>query len=221
MVTILALILWIAIGVVISKIIGVYTTSSVNRYGGSFLATALIFGSAAGTHSYYMKHKKEQEAYLAGFGNLEDYEAARSKGFETKSALDAYESEKKKTVREARLEKQAEEKEKFKQKRAEEKANCQKSPACWADKHLLDAGFACVNRIEKSSNYAFEWKEERLGNKFTLFKLKNDGNIITYIGDEIKFQNKFGAWQNYIYSCDFDITKKTVVDLRLDPGHLP
>ena len=60
MVSFLALILWIAIGIVVSKILGFYTKSTINRYGGSFLATVLLFGFAAGTHSYYKEHKKEQ-----------------------------------------------------------------------------------------------------------------------------------------------------------------
>lgn len=105
MVSFLALILWIAIGIVVSKILGFYTKSTINRYGGSFLATVLLFGFAAGTHSYYIEHKKEQEAYLAGFRSLEDYEVAKSKGIETKSAFDAYEAEKKRKEKEAKLEK--------------------------------------------------------------------------------------------------------------------
>ena len=105
MVGFLALILWIAIGIVISKILGFYTKSRINKYGGSFLATALLFGFSAGGHSYFLKFKEEQEAFLAGFSTLEDYEVAKSKGFETKSAFDAYEAEKKRKEKEAKLEK--------------------------------------------------------------------------------------------------------------------
>lgn len=99
MVTFLSFIVWIAIGIVIAKILGVFTDSAVNRYGGSFLATVVLFGFAAGTHSYYTNYNKRQEAFLAGFSNLEEYEVAKSKGFETKSAFDVYMTEEKQAAR--------------------------------------------------------------------------------------------------------------------------
>ena len=209
MVSFLALILWIAIGIVVSKILGFYTKSTINRYGGSFLATVLLFGFAAGTHSYYIEHKKEQEAYLAGFRSLEDYEVAKSKGIETKSAFDAYEAEKKRKEKEAKLEE-----------KARDEGICKKDPACWGERNWLPATFACDELIEKASSFAFEWTDGVMGVKFAKYKMKNN-EVVTYVGDKIKLKNIFGAWQNHIYECDYDTANKAVLDVRLRPGHLP
>ena len=216
MIGFLAFILWIAIGVVISKILGFYTKSTINRYGGPFLATVLLFGFAAGAHSYFMNYKKGQQAHLAGFSDIKDYEVAKSRGFETKSAMDAYETDKKGKEREARLQKQAKDKEKYKQKRVADEENCKKNTACWADKKWLAATFACDDLIEKKSNFAFEWTVGLLGVKFVSHKARANG-VITYVGDKIKFQNNFGAWQNYIYECDFATEKETVLSVRVRP----
>lgn len=209
MVALLSFVVWIAIGVVIAKILGVFTDSAVNRFGGSFLATVVLFGFAAGTHSYYMNYNNKQEAFLAGFSNLEEYEVAKSKGFETKSAFDVYKTEKKSKEREVKL-----------AKKAEDEEICKKDPACWAERNWLPATFACDDLIEKAYNFAFEWTDGVLGVKFANYKMKSNG-VITYIGDKIKFQNKFGGWQNHIYECDFDTEKKVVLNVEVRPGRLP
>ena len=54
-----------------------------------------------------------------------------------------------------------------------------------------------------------------------MFRWKNeDRGILTYIGDKIRFQNGFGAWQDMIYECDYDPSTKSAMDVRVRPGRL-
>jgi hypothetical protein len=39
---------------------------------------------------------------------------------------------------------------------------------------------------------------------------------LTYVGDDLKFQNGFGAWAQMTYSCIFDPATKTVLPVE---GH--
>ena len=46
------------------------------------------------------------------------------------------------------------------------------------------------------------WKDRRAG-------------ILTYLGSEIKFQNRFGAWKKMSYACDYDPKTEKVLDARI------
>ena len=84
----------------------------------------------------------------------------------------------------------------------------------------------CVHYIEKLARYDFEWTDGWLDYKFTHFRWKNQNKgIITFIGDKIKLQNGFGAWQHYTYACDYSPNKDAdeignVLDVRLREGRL-
>lgn len=107
------------------------------------------------------------------------------------------------------------------QKRAKEAA-CRQELSCYAEKHLLSASIRCQRTIEGMARYDFEWTDGWLGGKFTHFRWKNQKKgIVTYIGDEIKMQNGFGAWQKQIYSCDFDPSTDLVLDANVEAGRIP
>jgi hypothetical protein len=41
--------------------------------------------------------------------------------------------------------------------------------------------------------------------KFSHFRWKDEARgVMAYIGDKIRFQNGFGAWQPHVYECDLD-----------------
>ncbi|EIC20853.1 hypothetical protein Thi970DRAFT_04520 [Thiorhodovibrio frisius] len=104
--------------------------------------------------------------------------------------------------------------------RAEAEA-CKKDLQCWGDKHTVMAGFRCDNHVERLAKYAFEWTDGFLEPKFSRFRWKSkESGVITYIGDKIRFQNGFGAWQNYVYECDLDPISEVVHDVRASPGRL-
>jgi len=156
----------------------------------------------------YRIHKRK-EALRAEFIQIKDYEAAKEKGFQTRSEYNKFIANK--------IQKDKDAKRVMKEKNEE---NCKQDSSCWKNKNLLSATFACDHLVEKASSFAFEWTDGLLEAKFSRFNAKNN-EVITCIGDKIKFQNKFGAWENYIYKCDFNTEKQVVLDIRLRHGHLP
>lgn len=104
---------------------------------------------------------------------------------------------------------------------AEENAACKLNLQCWGDRHISSPGFMCKKYIEKLAKYSFEWTDGIFETKFSKFKWKNQNlGYLTYVGDKIKFQNGFGAWQNMIYSCDIDPETGKVMGVLALPGRL-
>ncbi|WP_251358583.1 hypothetical protein [Kangiella sp. TOML190] len=99
--------------------------------------------------------------------------------------------------------------------------NCKIDLTCWAEKNDIEATVQCQKYVPKLAKYDYEWTDGMFEVKFSHYKWKNKRNgVITYIGDKIKFQNGFGAWQNYIYECDFNPHTKQVLDVRGQPGRI-
>ena len=102
-----------------------------------------------------------------------------------------------------------------------EAAACKTDLQCWAEKHHASASVYCVNYVEKMAKYSFEWTDGMFESKFSHFRWKNiNQGVTTYIGDKIKFQNGFGAWQNMTYECDFDPVNNQILDIRVRGGLL-
>lgn len=104
---------------------------------------------------------------------------------------------------------------------AAEEAACKKDLSCWGEKHSISAAVYCDDYVENLAQYSHEWTDGMLEPKFSHYRWKNiDKGVVTYIGDKIKFQNGFGAWQNYVYECDFDPVTDTILDVRAQAGRL-
>ena len=102
-----------------------------------------------------------------------------------------------------------------------EDAACRHNLQCWGDRHNLGASMTCDDAVERLANYATEWTDGYFEAKFGRFRWKDETRgVITYVGDKIRFQNGFGAWQNYIYECDFDTLNMTALAVRAHPGRL-
>jgi len=115
----------------------------------------------------------------------------------------------------------AEEKRLAKEEQVKKEAACRKNIQCWGDEHNIAASFACDDLVEKLAKFSHEWTDGFLEPKFGNFRWKNrDQGVVTYIGDKIKFQNAFGAWQNIIYECDYDPINEVVLDVRAEAGRL-
>lgn len=98
---------------------------------------------------------------------------------------------------------------------------CQQSLPCLAEKHIIYAGAMCQSPIQKMSQYSYEWTDGFSNPRFSRYRWVNkDKGIITYIGDEIKMQNGFGAWAVYSYECDFDTVNKAVIDVSASQGRI-
>ena len=100
-------------------------------------------------------------------------------------------------------------------------AECKQSLKCSAEKSIVYAGGYCQAPIEKLSKYTFEWTNGFTTPRFSHYRWKDQSKgLITYIGDEIKMQNGFGAWSHYTYECDFDPSQNLVLDIRAQQGRL-
>lgn len=104
---------------------------------------------------------------------------------------------------------------------AAEAAACRADLQCWGSKYNTAAAVRCDNHIEGLANYSHEWTDGLLDLKFSHFRwLDQPHGTVTYIGDKIKFQNGFGAWQNYVYECDYDPDGEAALAVRAEPGRL-
>ncbi len=103
------------------------------------------------------------------------------------------------------------------QEKVDEKA-CQASLQCWGDKHSIAASVICPDFVEQLANYDSEWTDGLLEFKFSRFAWHDyKKGLLTYIGDQIKFQNGFGAWIPHIYHCDFDPFSQQVLAVDAFP----
>ena len=103
----------------------------------------------------------------------------------------------------------------------EQEAACRWDLQCWGDKHSLGATFACEPHVEDLSLYAHEWTDGWLGAKFTHFRWKDmNSGVVTYMGDEIRYQNAFGAWVSHRYWCDYDTIREAALSVRAEPGRM-
>jgi hypothetical protein len=98
---------------------------------------------------------------------------------------------------------------------------CEKTLSCLAEKHIIYAGAICQSPIQKMSKFSYEWTDGFTTPRFSRYRWNNQPKgIITYIGDQIKMQNGFGAWAHYTYECDFDTAKQSVIDVRATQGRI-
>jgi hypothetical protein len=105
--------------------------------------------------------------------------------------------------------------------RKKETAACKASLDCWANRETVIALMLCKQNIVRFANYDIRWTAERFGEVLPKYKWADrDNGIVRYFGDSVQLQNGFGAWQNYLYSCDFDPSTQKLVDVRAEPGKL-
>jgi len=126
-------------------------------------------------------------------------------------------------------EQEAKEKAEREQRRAERAAErkakeqaCAKSINCLAEKKSSFAEIYCPDRIERYAKNDFRWTDDDMFEpKFSKFRIKDEKNgIVTYIGDDLMFQNGFGAWVNVRYTCDINVKTETVLTVNVMEGRL-
>lgn len=101
-------------------------------------------------------------------------------------------------------------------------ASCQADVGCLGKKYKHSAESACRLPIEKLAINDYQWTDNIFDGFFSRVHWKDQPNgIVTYVGDDIKFQNGFGAWVRSIYECDFDTKTESAVAVRAFPGRLP
>ena len=102
----------------------------------------------------------------------------------------------------------------------EKDAACRADIKCWGEKATTKS-WRCKPIVERMAKYDFAWQDGFLEPAFSHFRWKNKtAGIITVLGDKIKMQNGFGAWQWMIYECDIDPSTGDISDVRVQPGRL-
>lgn len=100
-------------------------------------------------------------------------------------------------------------------------AGCRASLQCWGERHFVAAAVRCPREIERLARYSSEWTDGLLEPKFSHYRFSPMGDgIVVYIGDKVRFQNGFGAWQNMVYECTYDPARELVLDVAARPGRL-
>ena len=100
-------------------------------------------------------------------------------------------------------------------------AECMETLQCWGEKNIIMAGAYCQTPIEKMAKYTHEWTDGFTTPRFSHYRWKDQSTgVVTYIGDQIKMQNGFGAWSHYTYECDFAPQNNLVLDVRAQQGRL-
>jgi len=65
------------------------------------------------------------------------------------------------------------------------------------------------------------WTDGTLEPKFSMFRWgSKDSTIVTMLGDKVQFQNGFGAYTDMIYECDFEVTTRLPLGVRVREGVL-
>lgn len=180
--------------------------------------------------------KKDAEAQAKGYASQFDVTRAQSLGFASPADLAAHDAKLKAEADAAaaraaadaaeakRKQDEQAERERIAAAEAERKkdADCKTDLQCWGDKHSIKASFACRPYVERLAKYQFEWTDGWLDTKFSRFRWKNKAKgQVTYVGDKIKFQNGFGAWQYATYTCDYDPVADVVLNMDAAPGRMP
>lgn len=148
---------------------------------------------------------------IAVFGSSDDKDDASPP--ETASTVVQAESLEQQRLSAAAASKRAEDKELH---LAEEDAECRKNIDCWTTRNELAAADACTKAIEAKAQYQAEWQDGLFGGKFSSARwAARDHGHLTFIGDSVKFQNGYGAWQKMSYQCDYNPDTGKVLEVRV------
>lgn len=106
--------------------------------------------------------------------------------------------------------------------KAKQETECRQTIACLGEEGLVGASLSCKPQIEKLARFAIKWTDGALEMKLSHYRWRDQKRgTVTYVGDRLQMQNAYGAWQNVVYECDYDVAKKEVTDVRIHPGRLP
>ena len=106
-----------------------------------------------------------------------------------------------------------------------EEENCRKDAQCWSERYRLQALPLCEHFVEREARYEMQWTNGLLQPKFLAgarwsAHAGQQKGLVDFIGDQAKFQNGFGAWQNVVYVCTYDTNRRWVVGIKVEPGRL-
>lgn len=104
---------------------------------------------------------------------------------------------------------------------AAKEAECLADLNCAGNKFLIAAGVRCDDAIERLAKYKAEWTTKWGEPIFSRFAWANGEKAeIRYFGDQVLFQNGFGAMQRHAYDCVYDFRNESVSSVSAIPGAL-
>lgn len=101
----------------------------------------------------------------------------------------------------------------------EQIAACRADIKCTGERKSTAAALACRPVMEAQAQYSVKWPD---GLPIWFYSEWRDveKTAIVYLGDSLKLQNQFGAWENHIYSCTYDPDNDRVIEVFLAAGRI-
>lgn len=91
---------------------------------------------------------------------------------------------------------------------AEEDKACRKDIDCFFASIKNDAIASCQVAVERLANYDVKWTSGFSGPSFASWSwADSDAGTVILVGNQVKFQNGFGAWQRHAYQCAYNPEK--------------
>lgn len=167
-------------------------------------------------NAYVLQQAEQKKALDRGFASVEEMKAASRRGFNNKKTLEDAkiagfqnytdyknfldEQEEKKAIAKRQVE-------------ATEALEQNKLNAKWlSDRFHTSASYACRPLVEDLALNTFRWTDGWLDSKFSSYRTTaKRPYVLTIVGDQIEFQNGFGAWRKTRYYCDYDVKAKKAI----------
>lgn len=201
------------------------------------LGSGVAFSVCLFAGGFIAQQQGRQEAVALGFDDLSDRQKAKAAGIEDaalwrtrKAEIEAAAARQRaadeRKAAAARATAAAKEKADAERKAADAKLaawkeqNCHRELDCIGPKKKVLANAYCEAGVANLAKYQAEWTNGWTEMKFPYYRWGNQTGVVTYYGGSIKFQNGFGAWQNMVYECDFDIRGDRPIDVRAEVGRL-
>lgn len=98
-------------------------------------------------------------------------------------------------------------------------AACRADIKCTGERKAFSASIACRRELEAQAKYAARWPDDLPTWTYSEWRDEKKTAIV-YLGDRLQLKNGFGAWENYIYSCTYDLDNGRVLEVYLAPGRI-
>jgi len=98
--------------------------------------------------------------------------------------------------------------------------DCKGDLSCLGQMFSVDANYPCKQAIKKQSDYSIKWTDGWTSPTFSAYAWPNSKKegVIVYIGDNVEFENQYGAMQQMTYYCSYDYREDKAVNISVVPG---
>jgi hypothetical protein len=98
---------------------------------------------------------------------------------------------------------------------------CATNLSCFGNRHMSDATAPCKREIERKAAHEVKWTDGIMTPTFSKFGWADaSAHTLRYVGDQVEFQNGFGAMTHMIYFCDYNPASQAVTDVTVVEGRL-